>query len=326
MNKPLVTLDKVPKKKKPFVIFDKVSKKYYMNRVVNEVSLELQEGEIFGYIGPNGAGKTTTMKILVGLVNKFEGHLQIGGFDLPRDRSKVHSLIGYLPQGVSFQRWRTVDNALRSFGMLSGLSKADCDKRIPELLDRFELGFARERKVRQLSGGMMQKVGFIQALLHEPKLLVLDEPLSGLDPSSRLMLKDIIREQRDKGTTVIFSSHILSDVQDVADRLGLLNKGNLALTGTLEDLKRHIGIPNELDVEFSQLPSSVGYLEEISGQRPLVKIKDNHYKFVFFPDDDTDELIHQVITQTLANGGKIRKAGNIPPSLDLLYMRFLGKK
>lgn len=297
-----------------------------MNRVVNEVSLELQEGEIFGYIGPNGAGKTTTMKILVGLINKFEGNLQIGGYYLPRDRSKVHSLIGYLPQGVSFQRWRTVDNALRSFGLLSGLDKATLDKKIPELLDRFELGFARERKVRQLSGGMMQKVGFIQALLHEPKLLVLDEPLSGLDPASRLMLKEIIREQRDKGTTVIFSSHILSDVQDVADRLGLLNKGNLALTGTLEDLKRHIGIPNELVVEFSEIPTSLGYLEGIAGQRPLVKVKDDQYKFVFFPDDNTDELIHEVITQTLSNGGKIRKAGNIPPSLDLLYMRFLGKK
>jgi len=312
--------------KKPLVIFDKVSKKYYMNRVVNEVSLELQEGEIFGYIGPNGAGKTTTMKILVGLINKFEGNLEIGGYNLPRDRSKVHSLIGYLPQGVSFQRWRTVDNALRSFGLLSGLDKATLDKKIPELLDRFELGFARERKVRQLSGGMMQKVGFIQALLHEPKLLVLDEPLSGLDPASRLMLKEIIREQRDKGTTVIFSSHILSDVQDVADRLGLLNKGNLALTGTLEDLKRHIGIPNELVVEFSEIPTSLGYLEGIAGQRPLVKVKDDQYKFVFFPDDNTDELIHEVITQTLSNGGKIRKAGNIPPSLDLLYMRFLGKK
>lgn len=172
----------------------------------------------------------------------------------------------------------------------------------------------------------MQKVGFIQALLHKPKLLVLDEPLSGLDPSSRLLLKDVIRDIRNQGTTVIFSSHILSDVQDVADRMGLISEGHLRVKGSLEDLKRHIGIPNELVVEFSQIPGSMGYLNEIAGTRPMQKVTESQYKIVFFPDDNTDELIHQVITQTLANGGKIRKAGNIPPSLDLLYMRFLGKK
>lgn len=312
--------------KNALVSFDNVTKAYFGNRGLFNLNLKLNQGEIFGYIGPNGAGKTTTMKVLVGLLSKFEGNLSIDGFYLPRDRNKVHQMIGYLPQGVSFQRWRTIDNALRSFGLLSGLENSFLDKAIPEWLERFELGAWRDRKVRQLSGGMMQKVGFIQALLHKPKLLVLDEPLSGLDPASRLLLKDIIRELRDQGTTVIFSSHILSDVQDVADRMGLISEGRLRVTGTLEDLKRHIGIPNELVVEFSQIPESVAYIKEIAGTRPMKKITESQYNIVFFPDDNTDDLIHQVITKTLENGGKIRKAGNIPPSLDLLYMRFLGKK
>ncbi len=310
----------------PLVSFENVSKTYFGNRGLLNLNLELKEGEIFGYIGPNGAGKTTTMKVLVGLINKFEGKLRVGGFSLPRDRGKVHPLIGYLPQGVSFQRWRTVDNALRTFGLLSGMENSELDKVIPEWLERFGLGGWGKYKVRKLSGGMMQKVGFIQALLHKPKLLVLDEPLSGLDPASRLLLKDVIRDIRNQGTTVIFSSHILSDVQDVADRMGLISEGHLRVKGSLEDLKRHIGIPNELVVEFSQVPGSTVFLSEIAGTRPLKKITESQYKIVFFPDDNTDELIHQVITQTLVNGGKIRKAGNIPPSLDLLYMRFLGQR
>ena len=330
-NNPDISSDKSPpvppsSQKNALVSFKDVSKVYWGNRGLHNLTLDLREGEIFGYIGPNGAGKTTTMKVLVGLINKFQGELTLAGHRLPAEKNKVHQLIGYLPQGVSFQRWRTVDNALRAFGLLSGLENSELDKLIPYWLDRFELGQWRERKVRQLSGGMMQKVGFIQALLHKPKLLVLDEPLSGLDPASRLLLKDVIRDLRDQGTTIIFSSHILSDVQDVADRMGLISEGHLRVTGTLEDLKRHIGIPNELVVEFSQLPTATGYLGEIAGKRPLKKVTESQYSMVFFPDDNTDELIHRVITETLANGGKIRKAGNIPPSLDLLYMRFLGKK
>lgn len=308
------------------VTFDKVSKMYYSKKALHEISLELKEGEILGYIGPNGAGKTTTMKILVGLINQFEGNLDVGGFKLPGDRSKVHKLIGFLPQGVSFQRWRNVDNALMTFGRLSGVEDEELKKAIPKWLERFELGHAQFQKVRQLSGGMMQKVGFIQALLHKPKLLVLDEPLSGLDPQSRLQVKDIIRELRDAGTTIIFSSHILSDVQDVADRLALLNKGRLVTVGSLEDLKSTIAIANELVVEFSQVPESVAYLSEIAGNRILRKVREDQYQIVCFPDDKTDDIIHEIVLQTLAQGGKIRKVGDIVPSLDLLYMRYLGKQ
>ena len=311
---------------KTLVSFDKVSKTYFTKKVLREVSLDLQEGEIFGYIGPNGAGKTTTMKILVGLIHQFDGNLNVGGFNLPGDRSKVHRLIGYLPQGVSFQRWRNVDNALMTMGRLSGIDDASLKQDIPKWLERFELGHSQFQKVRQLSGGMMQKVGFIQALLHKPKLLVLDEPLSGLDPQSRLLVKEIIRELRDQGTTIIFSSHILSDVQDVADRLGLLNRGKLVTTGTLEDLKSTIGIPNELLIEFSQVPASLGFLTEIAGNRSLRKVREDQYQLVCFPDDNVDDITHKIITSTLEQSGKIRKIGNIVPSLDLLYMRYLGKQ
>ncbi|HEX9862478.1 MAG TPA: ABC transporter ATP-binding protein, partial [Candidatus Bathyarchaeia archaeon] len=200
---------------KPFVVLRGVSKNYFNFRALDNISFEINEGEIFGYIGPNGAGKTTTMKILVGLISDFQGEVLIGGCRIPKQKEEVHKLLGYLPQNVAFQEWRTVNHALTTFGRLSGLTAKQVESRIPEVLNLVSLSDFRHKKISQLSGGMTQKVGLAQALLHEPELLILDEPLGGLDPLSRHQFKDVILELGKRGTTILFSSHILSDVQDV---------------------------------------------------------------------------------------------------------------
>ena len=172
------------------------------------------------------------MKILIGLITDFQGEVLIGGYQMPKQKDEIHKLLGYLPQNVAFQEWRTVDHALKIFGKLSGLKDEELDAHIPEVLDLVSLTDVRHKKISQLSGGMTQKVGLAQALLHNPKLLVLDEPLGGLDPLSRHQLKNIVLELGRKGTTILFSSHILSDVQDVADRIGILSHGHLKQVGT----------------------------------------------------------------------------------------------
>lgn len=162
------------------VVLRGVSKSYGQFRALDNVSFEIKAGEIFGYIGPNGAGKTTTMKILIGLITDFQGEVLIGGCRIPKQKSEAHKLLGYLPQSVAFQEWRTVNHALKTFGKLSGLSDSEIESQIPKILDLFSLSDVRYKKISQLSGGMTQKVGLAQALLHDPKLLVLDEPLGGL--------------------------------------------------------------------------------------------------------------------------------------------------
>ena len=161
-----------------------VSKRYRDLHALTDVSFDLHEGEVFGYLGPNGAGKTTTLKILAGLIHKFEGSVQVAGHSMPERRDDVHKLIGFLPQSAGFQDWRTADNALRTFGILSGVPEREVSVRIGEWLERFDLEKVRHKRINKLSGGMIQKLGFIQALLHRPKLLILDEPLAGLDPAS----------------------------------------------------------------------------------------------------------------------------------------------
>src|SRR5688572_5770699 len=246
----------------PLVQLENVRKVYYGRAVLNDLSLEIPEGEVFGYIGPNGAGKTTTLKILAGLITKFEGTVRVAGNDVVKDRDKAHAVIGFMPQSCGFQNWRTVQSALDSLAELSGVPDDLRAKRIPALLERFKLLDARYKKVKELSGGMTQKLGLIQALLHEPRLLVLDEPLEGLDPPTRNLLKEVLRERQRAGTTVLFSSHILSDVEDIADRIGILHRGKIATSGSLRDLLAAFGLPTEIEVDLSVVPDDDAYLTE----------------------------------------------------------------
>ena len=303
---------------------DRLSKQYYGQAVLSEVSFEIRHGEVFGYIGPNGAGKTTTIKILAGLITKFTGDVTVGGAHVVKEREKAHALIGYLPQSCGFQNWRTVENALDTLGALSGVPEAKRKRRIPELLERFGLSAARTKKVKDLSGGMSQKLGLIQALLHEPELLVLDEPLEGLDPPSRNLLKDIIRERQRAGQTVLFSSHILSDVEDVADRVGILHAGKLATSGSIRDLMTAFGLPTEIEVELATAPDPVPFVGDPELGK-AVPMKPNQWRIVVPDGADVDAIIHAIVERTLAAGGRIRRIGVAEPDLDDLFASYINR-
>jgi ABC-2 type transport system ATP-binding protein len=298
-----------------------LTKRYYGQAVLSDVSFDIEPGEIFGYIGPNGAGKTTTLKILAGLITRFEGQVTVSGADVLKDRAQTHAMIGFLPQAAGFQAWRTVESALDSLGALSGVAPELRAQRIPALLERFELADARTKKVKELSGGMAQKLGLIQALLHEPKLLVLDEPLEGLDPPSRSLLKEILRERQRAGTTVLFSSHILSDVEDIADRVGILNGGKLATSGSIRELMTAFGLPHAIDVELAKTPDPVPFLDPPLGA--TTPRKRDQWRIVLPDGADVDQAIHAIIERTLAAGGRIRSIGLAEPDLDELFGSFI---
>jgi ABC-2 type transport system ATP-binding protein len=304
----------------PLVEIRGLTKAYYGQQVLSDVSFDIEEGEVFGYIGPNGAGKTTTLKILAGLITQYQGHVTIGGADIAKDRARGHHLIGFLPQGAGFQAWRTVESALDSLAELSGVTAEQRARRIPELLERFDLLAARRKKVKELSGGMTQKLGLIQALLHEPRLLVLDEPLEGLDPPSRALLKDVIRERQRAGTTVLFSSHILSDVENVADRVGILNAGAIATSGSLRDLMVAFGLPLEVELAFSTRPTELGFLAELGDARER---KPGEWRITLAAGADPDAVVHAVIERTLAAGGRLRQIGLVEPELDDLFSSYI---
>jgi ABC-2 type transport system ATP-binding protein len=196
--------------------------------------LTIEEGEVFGFLGPNGAGKTTTLKLLMGLVFPTAGTARLLGFDM--DDPRVKSQIGFLPEQPYFYDHLSARELLNYYGQLSGVPAKERSSRVEEMLTRVGLLDSAGVQLRKFSKGMLQRVGLAQAILHDPKLVFLDEPMSGLDPSGRREVRDLIQQLRHEGKTVFFSTHILSDAEALCDRVGVINQGELRGVGSVADL------------------------------------------------------------------------------------------
>ena len=199
-----------------------LTKMYGKNRGIIDVSFDIKEGEIYGFIGPNGAGKSTTLRLLVGLIFPTSGNATIFGRDCVKQGSIIRKDIGYLPSEVFYYEKMRVMELLK---YSASFYKKDCTERINELCTRMELDTTR--KIDELSYGNKKKVGIVQGLLHSPKLIILDEPTSGLDPLMQQKFFKIIEEENDKGVTILFSSHILSEVQKLCDRIAIIKEGSI---------------------------------------------------------------------------------------------------
>ena len=195
------------------------------------LTLKIEEGSIFGFVGPNGAGKSTTIKALVGLIRPTRGSARI--FGQPIGEAASRQALGYLPENPAFHDFLRPAEVLQLMGKLSGLAGDGLAHRIDEVLELVGLGQARDLTVRKFSKGMVQRLGLAQAVLHDPPLLVLDEPMSGLDPIGRKDVRDLIVGLRRRGKTIFFSTHILNDVETVCDRVGMLLRGRLVAEGAL---------------------------------------------------------------------------------------------
>lgn len=317
-----MTASDIPKD--ALIVLKSVSKNYDNFTALDSVSFEIDIGEVFGYIGPNGAGKTTTIKVLVGLITNFKGDVQICGYQMPQHKHEIHKFLGYLPQDVAFQDWQTVDNALKTFGLLSGLEKNKVENRIDEVLDFLSLSDFRKTKVSQLSGGMTQKVGLAQALLHNPKLLVLDEPMGGLDPASRKQFKILISSLAKEGTTILFSSHILSDVQDVATKIGILNRGKIRKIGTIDELKTSISKEKIVEIVLSAA-GKIPKWTKISGIKSIEQPSPEIILIYLDKDVDDDGVVNAFVEQLLKSGNRIRSLNPLKPSLDEVYQSYVSE-
>jgi ABC-2 type transport system ATP-binding protein len=210
---------------------------------VKELSLEVAPGQVYGLLGPNGSGKSTTMKIVLGLVRPTSGHTEIFG----RNSRQVESRedVGFLPENPYFYKYLTGEETLLFFGRLCGLSGKRLKERARELLALVGLETAADRRLGGYSKGMLQRIGLAQALVQDPRLLVLDEPTAGVDPAGSREIRDLILRFKERGLTVLLCSHLLSQVQEICDRIGILDRGVLVREGPLEDL---ISIENQTEL------------------------------------------------------------------------------
>ena len=248
-----------------------LTKNYGKSRGITDVSFNVEEGEIFGFIGPNGAGKSTTIRTLLSLIYPTSGSATIFGKDCVKFSNEIKKEIGYLPSEVFYYDKMKVKDLLK---YSASFYKKDCTKRINELAEIMDLDL--NKKIDDLSFGNKKKVGIVQGLLHEPKLIILDEPTSGLDPLMQQKFFDLLKEENKKGVTILFSSHILSEVEKICDRVAIIKEGKLIKLEKMSTLKENkhkrfkIESNTDIDKDYFNIPG-VNKLE----------IKDSTISFIF---------------------------------------------
>jgi ABC-2 type transport system ATP-binding protein len=212
-------------------------KRYGDKVAVNNISFDVLGGEVFGFLGPNGAGKTTTIKMIVGLLQPTSGSIKVAGYDIQTQSMLAKASTGYVPDTPNLYAKLTGSELLRFVGDLYSMERGQVAHRIDELLRMFDLSTVGDDTVDSYSHGMQQKASLAAALMHDPKVLVLDEPTVGLDPKSARLIKDILRQLADRGAAVMLSTHILEIAERMCDRIGIINKGQLIAVGTMDELR-----------------------------------------------------------------------------------------
>lgn len=281
---------------------------------LNGLALKIREGEVFGFLGKNGAGKTTTIKILCGLIRQTEGEAFIFGRNV-RDKES-RRLVGFLPESPYFYEFLTPRETIEFYGHLDGLSAGDRKKRWDYLSETLNLRDIADERVRGFSKGMRQRLGFAVAMAGDPKLLILDEPMSGLDPMGRHTIRDLILHLREEKKTIFFSSHILGDVEQICDRVGMLINGKLHREGTLSELLTRE--TSRVDVVAKDVPKTL--IGELGKTAHQVRVTDDGHCFSFRNHDEANEAARSIVEQR----GTLLEINPIKESLEEYFVRQQG--
>ncbi len=276
---------------------------------VRDLDLAVDDGEIFGFVGPNGAGKTTTIKMLMGLIFPTSGRAFI--YDAPIPSAEAKRRIGYLPENPSYYEFLTGREALRFFGNLSRVPAGELSRRVDELRELVGLSAAADRQIRKYSKGMQQRLGIAQALVGDPSFVVLDEPMSGLDPIGRKDVRDLILELRRRGKTVLFSTHILPDVESLCDRVGVIIGGRLRDVGHIRELLSPRTKAVEIAVEAPRVDAAAMAAGEVIA-------RDGDRLTLTFPDADAAQ---SALRAVLASGGTVISMTPHRETLEDLFVR-----
>lgn len=237
----------------PVVVIDRLTKKYGEFTAVDDLSLTVNRGQILGFIGPNGAGKTTAIKILVGLAKPTQGQASIAGADCVRDAHRIKRLVGYMPDTFGSYENMRVREYLDFFGAAFGIARVERARRIAEVMETTNSAYMQDRYVEALSHGMKQRVGIARTLLHDPEVLIFDEPANGLDPEARIEMRELLLRLAKMGKTLIVTSHILPELSRICDQVAIIHNGKLMASGALDQILRELDQHRMIEI---QVPSS----------------------------------------------------------------------
>jgi ABC-2 type transport system ATP-binding protein len=295
----------------PAITVDQISKNFGSLMAVNDVSFDVQPGEIFGLLGPNGAGKTTIIRIILDIFKPDSGSVSILGGSMSEDKKNQ---IGYLPEERGLYQDIPLDRCLVYLATLKGMDEKTAQQKVGEFLERFDLAEAKKKKVKELSKGMQQKAQLITTLIHDPSLVIIDEPFSALDPVNTQMVKDLLREERSKGTAVVMCTHQMHQVEELADRIVLINNGKVMLYGKLQDVRRQYKSQSVIVRPVKELPVSIEGVEKVEQQ--------NHHYLLHLCKGCTSQ---QVLKSLMTQGIELEQFEIAIPSLDEIFIEVVKK-
>lgn len=293
-----------------------LTKKYGDFIAVNNLNLTVNKGEIFGLLGPNGAGKTTTILMLLGLTEPTSGKVNILGYDPTRQPLKIKSKAGYIPESVGFYDELSAKENLIYIAKLNGISRSEAQHRISQALEKVNLMKVADQRVGTFSRGMRQRLGVADVLIKEPQLIIMDEPTQGLDPESARQFLTLIRTLADSGITILISSHLLHQVQQVCDRVGLFHRGRMVLKGTVEELAKQI-FGGEYHIRLNAYGTEKDLVEELQLLEDVVEVrftKPDCYSIIA-----TRDLRSQAAQAVIQSGGHLTSLGMSEFNLEDIY-------
>ena len=278
---------------------------------LESLSLQVHENEVFGFLGKNGAGKTTAIKVLCGLLRPSGGSALVYGVDVRKRESR--ELLGYLPENPYFYEYLSPRETIGFYGRLNGMNARDRRREWDRLSETLDLRDIADQRVRSFSKGMRQRLGFAVALIGDPKVLILDEPMSGLDPMGRRMIRELILHARDDGKTVFFSSHVLSDVEQISDRIGMLVDGKLRSVGSIDEiLSKRVSM---IEVTAKDLPEFVA--KEIEQMSIRSRVTERGIQFCFSELEQANEVARKIH----AYGGTLVEFTPVKETLEDYFVR-----
>lgn len=311
-----------PKKEKPMLKIYHLSKSFDSLKAVDDISLEVNKGEIFGFLGPNGAGKTTTISMIAGLLKPDSGRIVVDSFDLETHLHEIKKMMGVVPQEMAFYEDLTAKENLIFWGKLNGLSKKVLNERIRHYLEKTGLLGRENEPLKKYSGGMKRRINLIIGLIHQPKLLLLDEPTLGIDVQTRLNIYEIIKEATALGTTVLYTTHNLQEAEELCHRIAIMDQGKILALGTLEELIRIVG---EKDIVLISGNFSAEQAREILAsfeEATVISLKDGKAILSLEASKKMPLILEQFFKESIS----IEDVSIKQPNLESVFLKLTGKE
>lgn len=300
-----------------------IVKRYGEHLAIDNASLSVREGQIFGLLGPNGAGKTTMINIIVGLLKSYSGEVNIFGKDLLKDEMHIKSQIGIAPQEVALFYDLTAYENVTFFGRLYGLKGKELKDGVKEALEFTELWDRRKDYPKQYSGGMKRRLNIACAIVHKPKLIIMDEPTVGIDPQSRIHILNSIKKLNKMGSTIIYTSHYMEEIEELCDEIVIMDKGKVIAKGTKEELKELIATEDKVSIGLSNISYTIiDKIKKAQGVKECVI--DNNVINIISKSGSAN--LSEIIDVIAGSGGEINKISMDKPSLEGVFLTLTGRK